>query len=148
MARDADAESISDWTRAPEVHRFWGGQPLGVEEVRAKYTGRRAPGVVSYVVSEWGVPVGYVQAWQEAERFGMDMFLAVDAQGRGVGPRAARALAEELTASGWTPLTVDPAVHNTRAVHAWRTAGFRETGELGEQDGLPTQVMMFAPEGG
>lgn len=145
LARDRDAESISDWTRAPEVFRFWKGRPVDVQEVLSKYTGRRAPEVVSYVICEQGRSVGYVQAWQRAGRFGLDMFLAVEAQGRGIGPQAARALATELTALGWVPLTVDPAVDNIRAIHAWRAAGFQETGELGEDGGVTTQVMSFVP---
>jgi aminoglycoside 6'-N-acetyltransferase len=101
-----------------------------VEEVRARYTGRRAPEVVSYVISEELRPVGYVQAWQRAGHFGLDMFISAGAQGRSIGPRAGRALALALTSLGWIPLTVDPAVENVRAIGAWRSAGFAATGEL------------------
>lgn len=148
LARDSDAEAIADWTRAPEVYRFWGGRALEVDEVLAKYTGRRAPEVVSYVVCEHGRSVGYVQAWQRAGCYGLDMFIASEVQRRGIGPLAARALAGELTAAGWVPLTVDPGVDNTRAIAAWRAAGFRETGEFGDDDGVTTQVMSFVPSGG
>jgi aminoglycoside 6'-N-acetyltransferase len=147
LAQDSDAEMITEWTRAPEVHKFWGGRPLTVDEALAKYTGRRAPDVASYMVCEGGRSVGYVQAWQRAGRFGLDMFIAVEAQGRGLGPRVARALATELTGLGWVPLTVDPALDNTRAISAWRAAGFHETGEFGEEDGSPTQVMSFSASG-
>jgi aminoglycoside 6'-N-acetyltransferase len=146
LAVDSDAEMIATWTRAPEVQRFWGGHALALDEVLAKYTGRRAPEVVSYVVCERGQPVGYIQAWQRADRFGLDMFLAAGAQGRGIGPRAAKALATELFGLGWTPLTVDPGIENTRAIRAWREAGFVETGELGEDDDTTTQVMTFAEQ--
>jgi aminoglycoside 6'-N-acetyltransferase len=143
LANDSDAETISNWTRSPEVHSFWAGRPVPVEEVLAKYTGRRAPEVVSYVISEGRRPVGYVQAWQQGGRFGLDMFIAAEAQGRGIGPRAARALAQALAARGWTPLTVDPALDNVRAIGAWRAAGFASTGELGSDEGKTTQVMAF-----
>ena len=145
LARDSDAEVISDWTRAPEVSRFWGEHVVPVDEVLAKYTGRRAPHVVSYVISQGQQPVGYVQAWQREDRCGLDMFLAAGAQGQGIGPRAARALAEALTSLGWTPLTVDPAVGNPRAISAWRAAGFVPTGELGTDSGKATRVMLFEP---
>ena len=144
LARDSDAELISAWTQAPEVHRFWGGRGLTVEEVLIKYTGRRAPAVISYVVCERTMPVGYVQAWRRPDRCGLDMFLAAEAQGRGIGPRAARALAAELTASGWTGLTVDPALDNPRAIAAWAAAGFVATDEVGVDDGRPTRIMEFA----
>lgn len=145
LARDDDAETIAEWTRTPEVFEFWGGRASELEEVLAKYTGRRKPGVVSYMICEQGSPVGYLQAWQRAGRYGLDMFIAAEAQGRGIGPRAAEALAGELTTAGWVPLTVDPAVDNVRAIKAWRAAGFRETGELGDDDGVTTQVMSFMP---
>ena len=139
-----DAARISGWTSAPEVRRHWNaGQPVPVEEALEKYTGRRAPDVVSYVVCEHDEPVGYVQAWQDDGRFGLDMFVAAHAQGRGIGPRAARALAAELTDRGWTPLTVDPAVDNPRAVRAWQAAGFVPTGEVGTDDGVATRMMSY-----
>lgn len=145
LARDSDAEVISDWTSAPDVNRFWGGHAVPVDEVLAKYTGRRAPHVVSYVISHGQHPVGYVQAWQQEDRYGLDMFLAASAQGQGLGPRAARALAQALTSLGWAPLTVDPAVDNPRAISAWIAAGFVPTGELGTDDGCATRVMRFEP---
>lgn len=145
LACDSDAELISEWTRAREVHQFWGGQPVEVHEVLARYTGRRAPEVVSYLICERARPVGYVQAWQRGGRFGLDMFVAAEAQGRGIGPRAARVLAIELSDLGWIPLTVDPTVDNARAIRAWRAAGFAATGEVGEGDGKVTQVMHFSP---
>ncbi len=99
--------------------------------------------MISYVISESGCAVGYIQAWQGADRCGLDMFLAAHAQGRSIGPRAARALALALSSRGWSPWTVDPAVDNTRAVRAWNAAGFAATGEVGLDDGRPTQVMVF-----
>ena len=64
LARDDDnAETIAEWTRAPDVHRWWGGRAIAVDEVLAKYTGRRAPEVISYVITEQAHFVGYLQAW-------------------------------------------------------------------------------------
>ncbi len=147
LAQDSDAELISAMTRAPEVHQFWGGRPITVHEALDTYTGRRAPDVVSYLICEGPRPVGYLQAWQRHGRFGLDMFIAAEAQGRGIGPRAARATAVELTRLGWTPLTADPAVDNLRALNAWRSAGFEDTGERGEDEGSPTQIMRFQSRG-
>jgi aminoglycoside 6'-N-acetyltransferase len=145
LARDDDAPFIAEWTHDSAVHRWWGGRELTVEEVLAKYTGRRAPEVVSYVICEQGRAMGYAQAWQRTDGFGLDMFIAAGAQGRGLGPLAARALAEELHAAGWVPLTVDPALDNTRAIRAWRSAGFVATGEPADDGGVLVQVMTFTP---
>lgn len=145
LATDDDAQLIADWTDDPQVHRWWGGRAIAVDEVRAKYTGRRAPKVISYVICEQEDPVGYVQAWQRHDRCGLDMFIASHAQGRGVGSVAARALSEELTGAGWEPLTVDPALDNSAAIKAWRSAGFVETGEPVDDDGVLVQLMTFVP---
>ncbi len=118
-----------------------------MQEALEKYTGRRAPEVVSYVICEESRSVGYLQSWQRDGRFGLDMFIAAHEQGRGIGPRAARALAAELTSLGWTPLTADPVADNQRALSAWRAAGFEATGELGEDEGRTTEVMRFPSPG-
>ena len=144
LARDSDAELISGMTHAPEVHQFWGGRTITVQEASAKYTGRRVPEVVSYVICERVQPVGYLQASKRDERYGVDMFIAAEAQGRGIGPRAARAIAIELTRPGWSPLTADPVVDNLRAINAWRAAGFEATGEVGQDEGRATQIMCFS----
>ncbi len=55
------------------------------------------------------------------------MFLVPAARGRGLGPDAARALAEHLLREdGWAEVTVDPYRWNEAAIRAWRRAGFRD----------------------
>lgn len=141
-----DAELITGWLADLDVHRWWGGEPVPLAEVRRKYTGARAPDVVVHLVLRDGEPVGLLQAWRDPDgTAGLDMFLAAHAQGRGTGPRVARALAEELTRSGWGTLTVDPGVDNARAIAAWQRAGFVPTGERGEDEGRETLLMVFRP---
>lgn len=62
LACDDDAPHISEWTRDPRAHLRCGAGPLDLDEVLEKYTGRRAPAVVSYVISSDDAPVGYLQA--------------------------------------------------------------------------------------
>ncbi|WP_328291362.1 acetyltransferase [Kineococcus sp. NBC_00420] len=143
QANPTDAQTITAWLGQEQVHRWWGGAPVTLEEVRAKYTGARLPGVVVYVIETAAAPVGLIQAWQEGDRCGLDMFIAADMQGRGVGPVVARALAEELTIRGWRDLVVDPAVDNVGAVRAWQRAGFMPTGEHGLDEGHVTELMIF-----
>ena len=51
--------------------------------------------------------------------------LAPEAQGRGLGVDAAEALVQHLFDElGWQRVTGDPDARNTRAVRAWRKAGF------------------------
>jgi len=140
----ADAEIIAAWLSQEQVYRWWGGAPVPLTEVLAKYTGDRLPEVVVYVIETAGRPVGLIQAWQD-DGCGLDMFIAAGEQGAGVGPVAARALAEDLTGRGWQHVTVDPAVDNVRAVRAWERAGFAPTGERGVDEGHETELMVFVP---
>ncbi|MFJ3660261.1 GNAT family N-acetyltransferase [Streptomyces sp. NPDC090119] len=126
---------LARWFADPEFVREWGGQPLGREEVAAKYIGRRRPAVVSLLVLEGVDPVGYAQ-YVTAGPYegGIDMVLVPHAQGRGHGPDAARALVRHLhTVVGWDRVTVDPEASNRRAVRAWSKAGFRPVGSRGSR---------------
>ncbi|NIZ90415.1 GNAT family N-acetyltransferase [Kineococcus rubinsiae] len=137
-----DAKIIAAWLSREEVYQWWGGAPVPLEEVLAKYIGDRLPEVAVYVIEKAGRPVGLIQAWQD-DGCGLDMFIAAGEQGRGVGPAAARVLAEDLTARGWQEVMVDPAVDNVRAVRAWERAGFAPTGERGVDEDHETQLMVF-----
>ncbi|MFF3159795.1 GNAT family N-acetyltransferase [Streptomyces sp. NPDC057910] len=118
---------LAAWFADPEFVRNWGGQPLTREEVSAKYTGRRRPDVESFLILDRNIPVGYAQyAPAGPGQGGIDMVLLPQAQGKGLGPDAARALVRHLhTMLGWTQVTVDPEASNTRAIRAWAKAGFR-----------------------
>jgi aminoglycoside 6'-N-acetyltransferase len=90
--------------------------------------------VTSLVVTEHGDPVGYAQ-WCEAggQSGGIDLILAPEAQGRGLGSDAAEALVRYLfDVLGWQRVTVDPAPRNVRAVRMWRKVGFLPLEESSE----------------
>lgn len=132
-ATEAHLPLLTDWFADPEFVRNWGGQPLTREEVAAKYTGRRRPDVESFLILAQTIPVGYVQyAPAGPGQGGIDMVLLPQAQGKGLGPDAARALVRHLhTVLGWTQVTVDPEASNTHAIRAWAKAGFRPVGRQG-----------------
>ncbi|MEU6734948.1 GNAT family N-acetyltransferase [Streptomyces physcomitrii] len=134
-AAEAHLPLLAGWFADPAFVRDWGGQPLTREEVAAKYIGRRRPEVVSLLVLDGVEPVGYAQyVTAGPHEGGIDMVLLPRAQGRGLGPDAARALVRHLlTALGWTRVTVDPEAANLRAVRAWSKAGFRPVGPRGSQ---------------
>lgn len=134
LTEEADAEVLTAWLEDPAVHRGWGGRPVSLAEVREKYTGRRFPAVVSYVIERDDVACGYLQAWRSDGHHGLDMFVAAHAQGRGTGPRAAALLARRLDALGWRPLTVDPV--SPAAVAAWSAAGFARDAGDPDEDGV------------
>jgi aminoglycoside 6'-N-acetyltransferase len=123
-----DVDLLVAWHLDPEVARFWDDETYTREELEAKLAREN---VDSFIVEEAGAPVGYIQAWTDDGRSGgMDMFLAPEARGRGLGPDAARSLARHLRdGRRWNPVTVDPYLWNDVAVRAWQRAGFEPVGE-------------------
>ncbi|AEN12149.1 MULTISPECIES: GNAT family N-acetyltransferase [unclassified Streptomyces] len=134
-ASEAHLPLLARWFADPEFVRNWGGQPFTREEVAAKYTGRRRPDVESFLILAQNVPVGYVQYVPSGTgQGGIDMVLVPHAQGRGLGPDAARALVRHLhTVLGWNRVTVDPEASNIHAVRAWAKAGFQPVSRQGSQ---------------
>lgn len=124
---EGDLALLAEWFADPDFVEHWGGARLTRQEVAAKYVGRRRPMVESFLVLAQDVPVGYAQYWcADTTEGGIDMVLAREAQGRGLGPDAARALVTYLLdILGWRRVTVDPLMTNHRAVRAWEKAGFR-----------------------
>jgi aminoglycoside 6'-N-acetyltransferase len=123
-ARDADL--LVRWHADPEVARYWDDRTFTREQMLDRLAREE---VESFIVEEEGRPVGYLQAWREGESGGIDIFLVPHARGRGLGPDAAQALAEELVQRGWNRVTVDPYTWNEHAVRAWRKAGFVDVEE-------------------
>ena len=122
-----DADLLVAWHADPDVSRYWDDETFTREEMLERL---QRPHVDAFVVEAEGEPVGYLQAWwnEEAPREGgIDMFLIPQARGRGLGPDAGHALAQQLREDrGWTRITVDPYVWNEPAIRAWRKAGFGE----------------------
>lgn len=115
-----DVERLVAWHADPEVSRYWDGETF----TRAEMAERLArEDVEAWIVEEKDEPVGYLQVHPN----GLDMFLVPAARGRGLGPDAARAMAEHLVRErGRDRVTVDPYVWNESAVRAWERAGFVE----------------------
>lgn len=126
-ANKDDVPLLVRWHADPEVSRYWDDETFTLDQMRDRL--RRAD-VESFVVEAEGEPVGYLQAWWEADeplRGGIDMFLIPEARGRGLGPDAAHALATHLLRDrAWTRVTVDPYAWNETAIRAWRKAGFEQ----------------------
>jgi len=133
-ATAADVERLVAWHADPEVARFWDGETFTPEEMRARLERRD---VDMWIVEEDGVPVGHLQSWWEGKaqrRGGIDGFVVPSARGRGIMPAAARLLATDLLAQGWTEVTVDPYAWNERAVRAWARAGFAKVSRHAPDD--------------
>jgi aminoglycoside 6'-N-acetyltransferase len=134
-----DVDRLVAWHDDPEVARYWDDERL----TRVEPADRLARADVGAWIVETldGEAVGYVQT----HATGMDMFLVPSARGRGLGPDAARAMAEHLLASGsHARVTVDPYEWNEPAIRAWRRAGFVEVsrGHPPDSDHLAEWVLM------
>jgi aminoglycoside 6'-N-acetyltransferase len=114
-----DVDRLVAWHADPEVSRYWDDETF----TRAEMEDRLArEDVEAWIVEESGEPIGYLQVHPE----GLDMFLIPAARGRGLGPDAARAMAEHLLRERCDRVTVDPYAWNEGAVRAWERAGFVE----------------------
>jgi RimJ/RimL family protein N-acetyltransferase len=140
-----DAEMLCAWHADPEVARFWDYETYSHEQMHAELAD---PDHDPYIVEEAGEPVGYLQAWFDADDTGIDMFLVPAARGCGIGPRAARLLTGHLLAAGRDEVTVDPYTWNAAGIAAWRKAGFRAVEERApdEHRTAPWLLMVFDPE--
>ena len=115
-----DIERLVAWHAEPDVLRYWDDETF----TRAQIEQRIArEDVEAWIVEEAGEPVGYLHVHSD----GLDMFLIPSVRGRGLGPDAARAMAEHLVRErGRERVTVDPYAWNDGAVRAWARPGFVE----------------------
>jgi aminoglycoside 6'-N-acetyltransferase len=130
-----DVDRLVAWHADPDVARYWDDETFTHDEMRE----RLARGDVDAWIVETrdGEPIGYLQTHSDAASSvgqaaaggsgGLDMFLVPAARGRGLGPDAARAMADHLLASGsHDRVTVDPYEWNQPAIRSWERAGFVE----------------------
>jgi aminoglycoside 6'-N-acetyltransferase len=120
------AERLRELRADPEVARWWDpppeGWPLGPE-----------PDVERFAIVAGGEPVGAVQFWEESDpgsRYAdVDIFVAPESQGRGLGTEAMRLIVRHLVEDrGHHRVTLSTAVDNVRAIHVYEKVGFRAVG--------------------
>ena len=134
-----DVDRLVAWHADPEVSRYWDDETFTPAEMEERLL---RPDVEAWIVEEAEEPVGYLQVHPD----GLDMFLIPPARGRGLGPDAARAMAEHLVYErGRAPVTVDPYGWNEGAVRAWERAGFVEVSrhQADEEHTAPWILMEF-----
>ncbi len=127
-----DADRLTAILAEPSVARWWPAH--GAARVRDELIGGE-PDVTVWGIERDGRLVGLIQAWEESEpqfrHANIDLFLAPEAQGEGLGPDAVRTVARFLIDErGHHRLTIDPEVENDRAVRAYARVGFRPVGVM------------------
>jgi aminoglycoside 6'-N-acetyltransferase len=122
----------------PSVERWW-GRP-DEEDLRRQAEGKSEE--TSFAITVDGAVAGLIQYAEENEPMyrhaGIDLFLAEEFQGRGLGTDAVRTLARHLVHDcGHHRLTIDPSTDNHAAIRAYEKAGFRPVGVMRQYERSP-----------
>ena len=134
-----DAPALADILAQPGVARWWGA--FDQERVEKELIVGE-PDLRVYAIEVDGRLVGAIQSYEEAEpefrHAGIDLFLADEMQGHGVGPTAIRLLARRLIdEDGHHRIVIDPAADNERAISAYEKVGFRQVGRMRRYQRMP-----------
>ena len=114
----------------PEVARWW----AGIDEA---YLREELAAGLSFAVVSDGEVAGLIQFYEELDdefrHAGMDLFLGVPFQDRGLGTDTVRTMARYLIGErGHHRLIIDPAADNERAIRCYEKVGFRRVGIMRE----------------
>ena len=128
----ASSEAALLWgiVSEPSVVRWW-GEPASIEEIAADLRGDTEDRLL--VVEVDGAVAGGIQYSEDTEPMyrhaGMDCYLSLAAQDRGLGAEAVGMLARWLVAvRQHHRLTIDPAADNVRAIRCYASVGFKPVG--------------------
>jgi aminoglycoside 6'-N-acetyltransferase len=115
----------------PSVARWW----TAASEAGAAADWLAGDAAIQFVIEDDGEVIGSLQVEEELdpdyELASIDLFLAGDAQGRGLGPDAIRTISRYLIdVRGHHRLTIDPNVANEHAIRAYEKVGFRPVGVM------------------
>lgn len=129
--RPGDRGRLVQILAEPSVARWWGTADADRAADDLFDTSEQA----AFAIVLQGEVIGSIQFWEEDDpdyrHAGMDLFIATEHQGRGLGADALRTLARYLLEQrGHHRLTIDPALRNERAIHAYEKVGFRRVGVM------------------
>jgi aminoglycoside 6'-N-acetyltransferase len=129
---ERDFGRLAEIGAEPEVARWW--PDIAVAELAEKAAGEEE-GTVALTVEREGRVVGMIQFHEETtpdfRHAGIDIFLASECHGQGLGADAVRTLARHLFGErGHHRVTIDPAAANERAIRSYTGLGFRPVGVL------------------
>ena len=125
--RDGDVRRLREIRRSPVVVRWWGqpddpSWPLGdsVTQFRGVWVG--------------GDLVGFVQWYEEDDpryrHAGIDLFLAEEVQGQGLGREVVAVVLAHLVSVGHHRVVIDPAADNEAAISCYSACGFTPVGVM------------------
>lgn len=127
---EADLPALVEQLAHPEVRAWWGDY----DEARLRADYLSEDGDPAFVIEDAdGATVGMIGYWEETEpdlrHAGMDLFVAADRHGEGLGGDALVTLGRHLFADrGHHRLVIDPSAANEKAIRAYEKVGFRRVG--------------------
>jgi aminoglycoside 6'-N-acetyltransferase len=122
-----DVDTLRSIHRTTAVAEWWGTPgpewPFDDEEC------------AKYVIDFEGRTVGFIQWVEESEpdyrHAGIDLFIAEEAQGKGIGQEAICAIRDYLVGErGHHRITIDPAAHNRKAIQCYAKCSFLRVGVM------------------
>jgi len=125
-----DVPALAAFFAIPEVAEWWPGE--NEERLRAALADEDG---VGHVVEVDGQMAGYIQYYEESDpeyrHATIDITLHPQFCNRGLGTDALRTLCRHLLGDlGHHRVTIDPALHNARAIASYRKVGFRDVGVM------------------
>ncbi len=126
-----DLEPLTAFFAVPEVALWWPGE----NEPRLRARLEDEDEGVGLVIEVARQLIGFIQYFEETDpdyrHASIDIVLHPDWCNRGLGTDALRTLARHLFDDrGHHRLTIDPSVHNGRAIASYRKVGFRDVGVM------------------
>ena len=126
---EADLERLLAILSEPEVARWWGSSDL--PRLRRELLDETESLVVELVGEVVGLVMVSEQDDHEYRHAGLDISLASDHHGQGLGREALSAVIDHLIADrGHHRITIDPAADNQVAIRCYSAVGFRPVGVL------------------
>ena len=127
---EADLEPLAEIIREPGVAEWWGES----DEPERLRDNLRMDGQ-AWAIEADGELAGWLGFTEETEpeyrSVGLDISLSERFQGKGIGPEALRtAIRWFADERGHHRFTIDPSVHNERAISAYGKVGFKEVGVM------------------
>ncbi|MET8278117.1 GNAT family protein [Micromonospora sp. NPDC005174] len=126
----ADVPALAAIRAQPEVRRWWRGGDDLAASIQADLND---DDLALYAIEHDGRVIGAIQWHSEPDpdyrHASLDVFLAPESRGAGLGVDAIRTLARHLIDEyGHHRFTIDPAAANSAAIRAYAKVGFRPVG--------------------
>lgn len=128
---EADVDPLAEIVATPGVREWW---PSANDPEQVRRELRSDDRYKTFAIEADGKLAGWLGVEEEDDPWyrsaALDIILAPEYQGRGLGPEALRTMIGRLIERGHHRFTIDPSVENERAIRAYGAVGFKPVGVL------------------